>query len=183
MLQYLPIVKWSAFFSCPASTCWYYKIRCSWSEWPNWHEEQNSHHWGPGGLKSGPEVQFELNYSRTWEVFISVQCLFAYHSWMTDWSPIVIRLGRNADIDYRVKKCKRKKNKLRRQTNIGSFGLLRRLRILLHFSFGSEHAKQHERKTWFLCCACAIFDIISLARLFESVQARIQDFEMGGEFL
>ena len=56
-----------------------------------------------------PEVQFELNYSRTWEVFISVRCLFAYHSWMTDWSPIVIRLGRNADIDYRVKKMQKKK--------------------------------------------------------------------------
>lgn len=39
----------------------------------------------------------------------SVQCLFAHHSWMTDWSPIVIRLERNADIDYRVKKCKGKK--------------------------------------------------------------------------
>ena len=34
---------------------------------------------------------------------------------MTDWSPIVIRLGRNADIDYRVKKnAKEKKTKLRR---------------------------------------------------------------------
>jgi len=39
----------------------------------------------------------------------SVQCLLAYHSWMTDWSPILIRLERNVDIHYRVKECKGKK--------------------------------------------------------------------------